>query len=429
VKIPEILLIETTHKPGSLARVLQVVGESQLLVENLNAVRRDQDRTVWELTLEFDETVDNTLIDRIDGLPDTRVIGKSDRVFDRHRGGKIQTVAKVPLNSVQQLRDIYTPGVARVCLSIRDDLSLAREYTNIANTVAVVTNGTAILGLGNIGPLAGLPVMEGKAALFWHLAGISGVPILIDETDPARVIDIITAIAGGFGAIQLEDIAAPACFTIEEELRRRLDRPVLHDDQDGTAVVTLAALIQATKQVGKRLDDCVVGQIGLGAAGIGIARLLLRKGVRDLLGADLDEAAFPRLEALGGRRSTLEEIMRATDIVVATTGRRNLIRPESVREGQIVLALSNPDPEIEPVVAIAHGAAVAADGKSVNNVGGFPGLFRGALDAAASRFSAAMLIAAAETLASRAREGQLVPDPLDLGSHRAVAAAVRAAAG
>jgi malate dehydrogenase (oxaloacetate-decarboxylating) len=429
VKIPEILLVETAHKPGSLARVLQVVGESQLLVENLNAVRRDQDRTVWELTLEFDETVDNTLIDRIDGLPDTRVIGKSDRVFDRHRGGKIQTVAKVPLNSVQQLRDIYTPGVARVCLSIRDDLSLAREYTNIANTVAVVTNGTAILGLGNIGPLAGLPVMEGKAALFWHLAGISGVPILIDETDSRRVIEIVTAIAGGFGAIQLEDIAAPACFTIEAELRRRLDRPVLHDDQDGTAVVTLAALIQATKQVGKRLDDCVVGQIGLGAAGIGIARLLLRKGVRDLLGADLDEAAFPRLEALGGRRSTLEGIMGTADIVIATTGRRNLIRPENVCEGQIVLALSNPDPEIEPVVAIAHGAAVAADGKSVNNVGGFPGLFRGALDAAASRFSAAMLIAAAETLASRAPEGQLVPDPLDLGSHRAVAAAVRAAAG
>lgn len=406
-----------------------MVGESQLLVENLNAVRRDQDRTVWELTLEFDETVDNTLIDRIDGLPDTRVIGKSDRVFDRHRGGKIQTVAKVPLNSVQQLRDIYTPGVARVCLSIRDDASLAREYTNIANTVAVVTNGTAILGLGNIGPLAGLPVMEGKAALFWHLAGISGVPILIDETDPDRIIEIIVAIAGGFGAIQLEDIAAPACFTIEEQLRGRLDRPVLHDDQDATAVVTLAALLQATGQVGKRLDDCVVGQIGLGAAGIGIARLLLRKGVRDLLGADLDEAAFPRLEALGGRRSTLEEIMRTADIVVATTGRRGLIPPESVRGGQIVLALSNPDPEIEPVVAIAHGAAVAADGKSVNNVGGFPGLFRGALDAGASRFSAAMLIAAAETLASRAPEGQLVPDPLDLASHRAVAAAVGAAVG
>ena len=170
MKIPEILLVETQHKPGSLARVLQVVGESGLLVENLSAVRRDQDRTIWELTLEFDEVVDQGLIERIDGLPEIRVIGKSDRVFDRHRGGKIETVAKVPLTSVQQLRDIYTPGVARVCLSIRDDPALVREYTNIANTVAVVTNGTAVLGLGDIGPLPGLPVMEGKAALFWHLA-------------------------------------------------------------------------------------------------------------------------------------------------------------------------------------------------------------------------------------------------------------------
>jgi len=428
VKIPEILLVETEHKPGSLASVLQVVGESGLLVENLNAVRRDQDKTVWELTLEFDEAVDLSLIDRIDSLPATRVIGKSDRVFDRHRGGKIETVAKVPLTSVQQLRDIYTPGVARVCLSIRDDPSLAREYTNIANTVAVVTNGTAILGLGDIGPLAGLPVMEGKAALFWHLAGISGVPVLIDETDPARVADIVAAIAPGFGAIQLEDIAAPACFEIEEELRRRLDRPVLHDDQHATGVVTLAALIRATAQVGRPLEECVVGQIGLGAAGMGIARLLLRKGVRELLGADVDERAYARLEALGGRRSALAEILATADIVIATTGRRNLIPPASVRAGQIILALTNPDPEIEPVVAIAHGAAVAADGKSVNNVSGFPGLFRGALDANARRFSAAMLIAAAETLAAHAPEGQLVPDPLDRGTHRAVAEAVRRAA-
>ena len=428
MKIPEILLIETEHKPGSLARVLHVVGEAGLLVENLNAVRRDQAKTVWELTLEFDERVDHSLIDRIDELPGTRVIGKSDRVFERHRGGKIEVVAKVPLTSVQQLRDIYTPGVARVCLAIRDDPSLAREYTNLANTVAVITNGTAILGLGRIGALAGLPVMEGKAALFWNLAGISGVPILVDEIDPARVVDVITAIAPGFGAIQLEDIAAPACFEIEEELRRRLDRPVLHDDQDATAVVVLAALLRATGQVDRRLEDCVVGQIGLGAAGIGIVRLLLRKGVREVLGADVQESAFARLEALGGRRSTLEEIMRAADIVVATSGRRNLIPPESVREGQIILALSNPDPEIEPVVALAHGAAVAADGKSVNNVSGFPGLFRGALDAHAKRFSAAMLIAAAETLASHAPEGQLVPDPLDRSAHRAVAEAVRRAA-
>ncbi|HEU4463930.1 MAG TPA: malic enzyme-like NAD(P)-binding protein [Gemmatimonadota bacterium] len=428
MKIPEILLIETEHKPGSLARVLQVVGESGLLVENLNAVRRDQDRTVWELTLEFDETIDTTLIDRIDGLSGTRVIGKSDRVFDRHRGGKIEMVAKVPLTSVQQLRDIYTPGVARVCLSIRDDPALARVFTNIGNTVAVVTNGTAVLGLGNIGALAGLPVMEGKAALFWHLAGISGIPILIDETDPARLADVVAAIAPGFGAIQLEDIAAPACFEVEDELQRRLDRPVLHDDQHGTAVVTLAALIRATRQIGRNLDDCVVGQIGLGAAGMGIARLLIRKGVRESLGTDVDERAYVRFESIGGRRSSLEEIMRSADIVIATTGKRNLIPPTAIRSGQIILALTNPDPEIEPVVAIAHGAAVAADGKSVNNVSVFPGLFRGALDAGAARFSAAMLIAAAETLAAQAPEGQLVPDPLDRGAHRSVAAAVRRAA-
>jgi malate dehydrogenase (oxaloacetate-decarboxylating) len=428
VKIPEILLIETEHRPGSLAGVLQVVGESGLLVENLNAVRRDQDRTVWELTLEFDEVVDHALIERIDRLPGSRVIGKSDRVFERHRGGKIETVAKVPLTSVQQLRDIYTPGVARVCLSIRDEPALAREYTNIANTVAVVTNGTAVLGLGDIGPLAGLPVMEGKAALFWHLAGISGVPILIDEADPGRVTDIVAAIAGGFGAIQLEDIAAPECFQIEEELRRRLDRPVLHDDQDGTAVVTLAALIRAAAEIGRRIEDCVIGQIGLGAAGIGIARLLLHRGVGRMLGADVDEGALPRFEALGGTRSSLDEIMQVADVVIATTGRRNLIPPASVRRGQIILALSNPDPEIEPVIAIRQGAAVAADGKSVNNLAGFPGLFRGALDAAAPRFSASMLVAAAETLASRAPEGRLVPDPLDRDAHRAVAEAVRRAA-
>lgn len=428
MKIPEILLIETQHKPGSLASVLQVVGDSGLLVENLSAVRRDQDRTVWELTLEFDEVVDQGLIERIDGLPGSRVIGRSDRVFDRHRGGKIEMVAKVPLTSVQQLRDIYTPGVARVCLSIHDDPALVREYTNIANTVAVITNGTAVLGLGDIGPLPGLPVMEGKAALFWHLAGISGIPILIDEKDPVRVSDIVSAIAGGFGAIQLEDIAAPACFEIESELRRRLDRPVLHDDQDGTAVVTLAALIRAMYQVGRRLEECVVGQIGLGAAGIGISRLLLRRGVGEMLGADRDEAAFGRFQALGGKRSSLAEIMRVADVVIATTGKRNLIPPEAVRPGQVILALSNPDPEIEPVVAIRQGAAVAADGKSVNNLSGFPGLFRGALDAAAPRFTAAMLIAAAETLANQAPEGQLVPDPLDKSAHRAVAEAVREAA-
>ena len=355
-------------------------------------------------------------------------MGKSDRVLNRHRGGKIRMQPALPITTTQILRDVYTPGVARVCLAIRDDPANANLYTNLPNTVAVVTNGTAVLGLGDIGPLAGLPVMEGKAALFASLVGITAVPILVDTRDPARVVDTITAIAPSFGAIQLEDIAAPECFEIETELVRRLDRPVLHDDQHGTAVVALAALLTAMRRVGGKLEDRTVGQVGMGAAGIGIARLLKAYGVRRLLGADLREDSLARLAAIGGERADLATVMRDADVVIATTGVRGLIRPEWVRKGQLILALSNPDAEIEPIQALEHGAAFAADGKSINNVSGFPGLFKGALEARATRFSDAMLMAAATTLSRLAGADALLPDPLDLEAHAQVAAAVRAAA-
>lgn len=429
MKVPEILLVESEHKPGSLAKVLAVIGEAGLLVEHLASVRREQDKTVWEITLEMDEDADRRLYERIDALPNARLLGKSDRVFTRHRGGKIRTVSSHEIGSQQILRDLYTPGVARVCLALRDDPAKAREYTNIGNTVAIVTNGTAILGLGDIGPLAGLPVMEGKAALFAALADISGVPILINEKEPARLVDVIAAIAPSFGAIQLEDIAAPACFEVEDRLRERLSIPVLHDDQHGTAVVTLAAVRNAGRVADQRLSRSVVGQIGLGAAGLGIARLLRYRGVELLMGTDLNPDAVARFEALGGVRSTLPEVMGKADIVIATTGVKGLIRPEMVRPGQVILALTNPDPEIEPVDARAAGAAFAADGKSVNNVLGFPGLFRGALDAGARRFTDEMLLAAAETIGDMAGEGDLVPDSLDKRVHRAVAEAVARAAG
>ena len=297
MKIPEILLVEAEHKPGSLARVLTVIGEAGLVVEHLATVSRSQGRTVWEITLEMDEADDQSLFERIDALPNARVLGKSDRVFNRHRGGKIRTVSSMEIGSIQILRDLYTPGVARVCLAIQRDPSLARQYTNLQNTVAIVTNGTAILGLGDIGALAGLPVMEGKAALFASLAGISGVPILIEEKEPARVIETVAAIAPSFGAIQLEDIGAPACFEIEQALVERLDIPVLHDDQHGTAVVTLAAVRNAGRIADQRLSSSVVGQIGLGAAGIGIARLLRARGVERILGADLDPDAVARFDS------------------------------------------------------------------------------------------------------------------------------------
>jgi malate dehydrogenase (oxaloacetate-decarboxylating) len=428
MKIPEILMVETIHQPGSLARVLQVIAEAGLAIEHLHSLRREQGRTLWEITLEMDEAADRSLYERIDQLPNARFVGKSDRVFNRHRGGKIRMSASLPINTNQILRDVYTPGVARVCLAIRDNPACAMEYTSLARTVAVITNGTAVLGLGDIGALASLPVMEGKAALFATLAGINGIPILIEEKDPARVVDVVMSIEKSFGAIQLEDFAAPACFAIEGELRRRLRKPVLHDDQHGTAVVVLAALHNAARRVGRRLQDSVIGQIGLGAAGLGIVRLLRAYGVERILGADRSDAALERLQLLGGRPATLAGVMAEADVVIATTGVRGLIPPDLVRRGQVILALSNPDPEIEPIVALERGAAFAADGKGINNVLGFPGLFKGALEAHAEMFTDHMLMAAARAIAQLAAGDDLVPDALDPAVHAGVAAAVREAA-
>ena len=231
-------------------------------------------------------------------------------------------------------------------------------------------------------------------------------------------------IAPTFGAIQLEDIGAPACFEIEQALVERLDRPVLHDDQHGTAVVALAALLTSTRRLGVDLGECTIGQTGLGAAGIGIARLLSHRGVGRMVGSDLREDAVAMFVGLGGEAADLETVMAESDVVIATTGVRGLIRPELVRDGQLILALTNPDPEIEPEVALEHGARYAVDGKAVNNVLGFPGLFRGALDAEASAFSMEMLDAAANRLSELAPDGRLVPSPLDREVHVQVAAAV-----
>ena len=428
MKIPEILLVETVHQPGSLASVLLVIADAGLAIEHLTALRRDQGRTVWEITLEMDEAADRSLYDRIEQLPNARFLGKSDRVFNRHRGGKIKTVASQPINTLQVLRDVYTPGVARVCLAIQADPRAVHEFTNIDNTVAIITNGTAVLGLGNIGALAGLPVMEGKAALFADLVGLSGVPILLSETQPDRVVEAVVAMEQSFGAIQLEDIAAPECFEIERKLRERLAKPVLHDDQHGTAVVALAALLNAARHAGRNLRDSVIGQIGLGAAGTGIVRLLRAYGVERVLGADRNPEAIARIVALGGEGASLQEIMARADIVIATTGVKGLIKPEWVRPGQVILALSNPDPEIEPLVARQRGAAFAADGKGINNVLAFPGLFKGALSARVSHFSDAMLMAAAHAIAKLAGPDELVPDPLDKAVHEGVTEAVRSAA-
>ena len=428
MQIPEILVIESQHRPGNLGRILTAIGECGVMVDHITLMRRSQDQSVWEITVEMDEAGSKQLYARLAELPYGKLLGRSDRVFNRHRGGKIETVSKVPLDSIQQLRDVYTPGVARVCLEIQKHPEEVWDYTNIGNTVGIVTNGTAILGLGNIGAIPGLPVMEGKAMIYSKFVGISGVPILLVDTDPKKVIDAVLAIESSFGAIHLEDIAAPACFEIEQTLAAKLAKPVMQDDQHGTAVVTLGALLTATRRVKRELKESVVGQIGLGAAGIGISQLLLHYGVKQMLGTDLREEALTRLERLGGERATLGEIMQQADIVIATTGVRGLIKPETVRKGQMIFALSNPEAEIEPRLALEHGAAFATDGRSVNNALGFPALFRGALDARVKRFTNEMYLSAAQKLAELAPPDELLPHVLDKSVHLQVAEAVKAAA-
>ncbi|PSW07670.1 malic enzyme-like NAD(P)-binding protein [Photobacterium lipolyticum] len=429
MRIVEILLVEAPHKPGYMAKVLGVIGEFGATVEGLNAVRRLDKDTIWEVTVEYDDSLSiEELSEQINLLPDTFITGKSDRVFNRHKQGKIKTVSTITIDSLEILRDVYTPGVARVCQAIQQTPSKIKDFTNLQNTVAIVTNGTAILGLGDIGPEAGLPVMEGKAAILAEIVGLSGVPILLKEKDPLKIIEIVEAISPSFGAILLEDIKAPECFTIEDELIERVNKPVFHDDQHGTAMVVLAALLSATRQARVNLKDRVFGQIGLGAAGMGICSLLIEYGVKDVVGCDLSIDAQKKLRSLGGKPLSLDEVMATADVVVATTGVRGLIKPEMVREGQIIMALTNPDPEIEPSVALENGALFATCGKVVNNMLAFPGLFKGTLDADVTKITHQMKIAVSETLSALAKNGALVPASLDRDAHNKVAEAVYKAA-
>ncbi|GLI87042.1 NAD-dependent malic enzyme [Bacillus subtilis] len=425
------LMIETPSVPGNLGRVATAIGLLGGDIGEVETVKVGPNYTMRNITVQVEnEEQLQEVIAAVQALGEgIRLHTVSDEVLSAHEGGKIQVKSKMPIRSLAELGRVYTPGVADVCRLIEKEPEKASIYTTISNSVAIVTDGTAILGLGNIGSVAGMPVMEGKAALFDQLAGISGIPILLDTSDPEEIIKTVKHISLGFSGILLEDIGSPHCFEIEDRLKEELNIPVMHDDQHGTAVVTLAAAISACRSAGVDLKEAKVGQIGLGAAGVAICRMFMAYGVNAVYGTDKSESAMNRLEQYGGQAvSSIEELMETCDIVIATTGVPGLIKPTFVRSGQVILALSNPKPEIEPEAALQAGAAYAADGRSVNNVLGFPGIFRGALNAKSTEINHDMLVAAAEAIAACTKQGDVVPQPLDSKVHHAVAAAVEHAA-
>ncbi len=428
-KIAKTLRVMILDKPGYLGKLSSAIGMAGSNIGDIRLLRTGRTHNLREVTIYVDteEQMEGILdnLAKVEGIIVEDVI---DLVHQLHEGGKIAMKSKLALDSIGIVRKIYTPGVANICRDIQKNPELAYKYTAIPNQVAIVTNGTAILGLGDIGAVAGMPVMEGKAALFDSLVGVSGIPILIQSKDPKVIIETVRNIAPTFGAIKLEDIAAPACFEIEDVLDHELDIPVMHDDQHGTAVVVLAALLNATKFSGLMLSKSTIGVVGLGAAGMGISKLLLSYGVKRVTGTDLLPEAAERLEACGGKTGSLEQVMADSNIVITTTGCPGLVKPAMIKKGQVVLALSNPNPEITPEDAMAAGAAFAADGKSVNNALGFPGLFRGALNVRARLINNKMKIAAAKAIAAAAEEGELVPSILQPGLHQQVAEAVERAA-
>lgn len=424
-RIMRTVRVRNEHKLGTLARLMTAISNLGASVGTMELVNETAQSVVRDITVyaEDAEHMDK-VIEAMRANEGTRVLAVRDEVLELHQKGKIAIRSRFPIDSIATLRRVYTPGVAEVCLKIADDPALARLYTSISHMVAIVTDGTAVLGLGDIGPLASMPVMEGKAMLMETLVGLSGVPILLNTKDPEEIVKAVAAISPTFSAIQLEDISAPRCFEVEEKLQALLDIPVMHDDQHGTAVVSTAALMTAAKRAGVDVHKVKIGQIGLGAAGNAIGKMLMGLTGNPVYGADLNEEAVTRFVVAGGRQSSLGEIMAECDIVIATTGAPNLIKPEMVRKGQIIFALSNPNAEIDPDAALVYGAAFAADGKSVNNVLGFPGIFRGAVDANAPRITHEMLIAAVEVLVRMTPAGELLPNPLDKSVHREVARAV-----
>ncbi|MBI3894805.1 MAG: NAD-dependent malic enzyme [Acidobacteria bacterium] len=429
LRIPEVDIIfeiRSRHRPGILGKIFSVIGSEGGLVGDITTKFVGKTHSVRDITISvFDVEHQHRIEQAIAELTDAEILQIRDPVFERHKGGKIHSGRTSDIRTLADFRYVYTPGVARVCTTVRDNPAKAREYTGIANSVGIFTNGTRVLGLGDIGALASLPLMEGKALLYDQFVGISATPMLIETKDPEKFVEVVEQISPSFGGIHLEDIRNPDCFYIEDELIRRLHKPVMHNDQHGTATIVLAAVMSAMAHIGHRFDQrLTVAQIGLGAAGFGIAKLLIDYGV-NVIGFDPSEEARKRLGMLGGKETTMEEALSGADIVIAATGVPGLIKPDMIRKGQIIFALSNPVPEIYPEEAIDAGAAFAADGRQINNALAYPGLLKAALEMDIDQITPKMKMAAATAIFELTEPDELVPDPLRPEVHKKIVEAVK----
>ena len=446
--------VEGTPESNPVALATAVITGAGATITALDVVESQLERVVIDITC---DTIDSDHADQITAAiskNSTLTVRKvSDRTFLLHLGGKIEISSKVPLKTRDDLSRAYTPGVARICQAIVADPSDARRLTIKRNTVAVVTDGSAVLGLGNIGPAAALPVMEGKAALFKRFADVDAWPVCLDTQDVDEIVRTVQLIAPVYGGINLEDISAPRCFEVERRLRELLDIPVFHDDQHGTAIVVLAALRNALKLVNKDLSSVKIVLSGVGAAGNAIARLLTLNGASNIIGFNAKGVIHPEMKSDDvmqqwfidhsnpkNFKGTISDAMIGADVFIGVSAPNVLVESDvaAMAAGSIIFALANPDPEIDPVIARKY-ASVVATGRSdqpnqINNVLAFPGIFRGLLDANAHKITDEMLVAAAEAIADCVSPEQLnssfiVPSVFDAGVVKVVAAAVKGSVG
>jgi malate dehydrogenase (oxaloacetate-decarboxylating) len=444
--------LEVPARGNAVSQLTHAVEEAGGVVTALDVTASGTESLRIDVTCAATDTEHAQRLTEALGAVEGVSIGKvSDRTFLMHLGGKIEIQPKMPIRTRDDLSMIYTPGVARVCLALAENPDDARRLTIKRNTVAVVTDGSAVLGLGNLGAVAALPVMEGKAALFKRFAGIDAFPICLDTQDVDEIVRTVELIAPVFAGINLEDISAPRCFDVERRLREKLDIPVFHDDQHGTAIVVLAALLNALTVVGKRLEDVRIVMSGAGAAGMAILAVLLEAGARDVVVADKDGVIHRDRDGLAaelvsvaertnraGVTGDLRDALAGSDVFIGVSAPNLLTGPDiaTMAEGSIVFAMANPVPEVDPLAAAEH-ASVVATGRSdfpnqINNVLAFPGVFRGLLDAQSHSITIEMLIAAARALAAvvppeELHASYIVPSVFHPDVSHTVAAAVSAA--